>query len=460
MRKHVGVYIIIIILFLTTVISGAAAEIQDMMEAMLTGSQSEPVSIVIESPEYLQIAQYEGERVESLNRLMKHFSVCINMDEDVSRTVFSIDKEPFYTIYTYVGENNQTDYEQLPNDGQESDNGEPVTDQKDDIIEFLDSRFFHMNRLLDGLYPVFENAADIYTEYSSVSSANLNFSGYGRGVKRITIQLSPDKVRELFPESFSLLSADEYTSAFLNSLSFQGNQKIILLYDKEDHLIRVNYDGILGLSAEKLRKVSIVWKCFRDENCRKDAIVLKTPEVKGYDRDNITYERDYTVTDDENASVSWNMQIDRKQGQVKRKTQFSAAISLTAGTLSGEITYNIKQDSTDQTIGVSTEIVKENRSEYNGILEITNKKGKIVTSSIKTGIRLGAGESMKTPSVSTNTDLEYMPAGHDAGAELNDTQMDFTQVLVQKLLELPKEDLSFLSKDIPDEIWNTLIQYK
>ena len=97
---------------------------------------------------------------------------------------------------------------------------------------------------------------------------------------------------------------------------------------------------------------------------------------------------------------------------------------------------------------------------YNGILEITNKKGKIVTSSIKTGIRLGAGESMKTPSVSTNTDLEYMPAGHDAGAELNDTQMDFTQVLVQKLLELPKEDLSFLSKDIPDEIWNTLIQYK
>jgi len=188
--------------------------------------------------------------------------------------------------------------------------------------------------------------------------------------------------------------------------------------------------------------------------------VLKTAEVKGYDRDNITYERDYTVTDDENASVSWNMQIDRKQGQVKRKTQFSAAISLTAGTLSGEITYNIKQDSTDQTIGVSTEIVKENRSEYNGILEITNKKGKIVTSSIKTGIRLGAGESMKTPSVSTNTDLEYMPAGHDAGAELNDTQMDFTQVLVQKLLELPKEDLSFLSKDIPDEIWNTLIQYK
>ena len=115
MRKHVGVYIIIIILFLTTVISGAAAEIQDMMETMLTGSQSEPVSIVIESPEYLQIAQYEGERVESLNRLMKHFSVCINMDEDVSRTVFSIDKEPFYTIYTYVGENNQTDYEQLPN---------------------------------------------------------------------------------------------------------------------------------------------------------------------------------------------------------------------------------------------------------------------------------------------------------------------------------------------------------
>ena len=92
--------------------------------------------------------------------------------------------------------------------------------------------------------------------------------------------------------------------------------------------------------------------------------------------------------------------------------------------------------------------------------EITNKKGKIVTSSIKTGIRLGAGESMKRPSVSTNTDLEYMPAGHDAGAELNDTQTDFTQVLVQKLLELPKEDLSFLSKDIPDEIWNTLIQYK
>ena len=460
MRKRVGVYIVIIILLLTTVISGAAAEIQDMMEAMLTGSLSDPVSVVIESPEYLQIAQYNGDRLESLNRLLKHFSIYVNMDEDVSRTVFSIDTEPFYTIYTYAGESNQTDNEQQLYDGQESDNAVQVIDQKDDFIEFLDSRFFHMNRLLDGLYPVFENAADLYKEYSSVSGANLNFSGYGRGVKRITIQLSPDKVRELFPESFHLLSADEYTSAFLNSLYFQGNQKIILLYDKDDHLIRVNYDGTLGLSAEKLRKVSIVWKCFRDGQCRKDGIVLKTPEVKGYDRDNITYERDYTVTDDENASVSWNMQIDRKQGQVKRKTQFSAAISLTAGALSGEITYNIKQDNTDQTIGVSTEIVKENKPEYNGILEITNKKGKIVTSSIKTGIRLGAGESMKTTSVSTNTDLAYMPAGHATGSEMNDTQTDFTQVLVQKLLELPKEDLSFLSKDIPDEIWNTLIQYK
>ena len=460
MGKRVYVYIVCIILLLTSVTYGAAAEMQNMMETMLTGSLSEPVSVTIESPEYLQIAQYNGDRIESLNRLMKHFSVCINMDADVSRTVLFIDKEPFYTYYTYNGESNQTDNEQPLYDGLESDNAGTVIDQKEDYTGFLDSIFFHMNRLLDGLYPVFENASDLYKEYSSVSSANLNFSGYGRGIKRITIQLSADKVSELFPQSFHHLSADTYTSAFLNSLSFQGNQKIVLLYDKDGHLIRVNYDGIVGLSAEKLRKVSIVWKCYRDENRRKDAIVLKTPEVKGYDRDNITYEREYAAVNDENASVSWNMQIDQKQGQVKRKTQYSAEILLADSTMKGEIKYHIIQDSTDQTVCVATEGVKENNADYNGILEITNKKGKIVTSSIKTGIRIGAGERMKTASVSTNTDLEYMPSGHVAGSELNDMQTDFTRVLVQKLLELPKEDLGFLSRDIPDEIWNTLIQYK
>ena len=457
-QKYVSTVILFVFLFLSAFYSGVSAETADILDTFLTGEFHTPAAITISSPEYLQLAQYEGERVDSLNRLLKHFSICIELDGNSDRTIFSIDQTPFYTI-TDSGISNPA-YQQLLPDGSGLNDADGQTEKTDGFTEFLDSRFFHMNRLLDGMYDVFEKAADLYKDYSSVSSANLNFSGYGRGVRRITIQLPSDKVQELFPASFPQLEADGYTEEFLGNLIFQGNQKIILLYDKDDHLIRVNYDGILGLSADQMRKVSVVWKCFRDDHCRKDSVVLKTPEVRGYDRENITYERNYTVEDNENAATSWNMQIDQKQGQIKRKTQYSADISCVSGKCTGEAAYNLKQDGRDQTVHISSVIQKENGSEYNGILEITNKKGKIVTSSIKSGISLSAGASIRNQSVSTNTDLEDHPAVYQAEQDRTGIQTDFLQILIPKLLDLPKEDLSFLSKDIPDDIWNALMQYK
>lgn len=457
-KKSVSTAILFVILFLSAFYSRAAAEITGILDTLLSGKMHTPCAITIVSPEYLQLAQYDSDRVDSLNRLLKHFSICVELDGNTDRTVFSIDQYPFYTITDASMQNPA--YQQLLPGGSDLNDADVQIENEEDFTLFLDSRFFHINRLLDGMYEVFRQSADIFKDFSSVSSANLNFTGYGRGVRRITIQLPSDKVQELFSVSFPELETDDYTRGFLEKLVFQGNQKIILLYDKEDHLIRVNYDGILGLSSDQMRKVSVVWKCFRDDHCRKDSIVLKTPEVRGYDRENITYERNYTVADEENASLSWNMQIDQKQGQIKRKTQYSADISCVSGTCTGGAIYNLKQDSRDQTIHISSEIRKENGPEYNGILEITNKKGKIVTSSIKSGISLCAGESIRNLSVSTSTDLEDQMPVYQAESDMTGKQTDFLQILIPKLLELPKEDLIFLSKDIPDEIWNALVQYK
>ena len=423
-------------------------------ELILSGMCGFPVTVCISSPQYRQIAQFGTERTEYLNRLMKHIGITVTADGDISQTALTVDLEPVY-FYTVKDTDSvqRTVYSFEPDTVYETKNeqGEAFP-----FLQFLEQDFFMLNRLLDDMYPVFEKAAETFQEFGKPSAANLNFKGYGKGVRKLTIPLSDQYVKEHFPDIPAGLTVTDESRAFLGKLVFSGPQKIILLYDQDNRLLRINYDGAVGLSEDSIRRVSLVWRCLRTAEQKKDHLTLKTPAINGYDKYNISYERQVDLSEDSAHSVSWDLQVDLKSDQIRKKISFTAELITADNQFTGKTVYSEKQEGAEKRITIIPSLQKENDADYSGTIEITNNSGKIVTSSIQAGIRIYQGEELSEPATGTAHTADVSnPDNSDPGSAVQDRM---NSLLIRRLLVLPAEDLQFFSLDIPEEVWNSIVQ--
>lgn len=418
---------------------------------LLTGEVDSPVTFCISSPEYTNLAQFGKDRLDSLNRLLRHISVTVSVKDNGTETVLSIDQEPL-VFFEEKNDIHLETTELTQKDQKEKDV------EKDEFSAFLDERYFVLNHLMDGLYPMFCKVADSFPELSGKSSATLNFSGFGKSVRRTTIQFPAEYVSERFPAVLTQLCDNQSARTYIEQLMFQGSQKIVLLYDQNDNLLRINYDGTVGTSADEMRRVSIVWKCMRNAEHIKDSLTIKTPAVTGYNRDNISYERDLDISDSENHKLKWDYQLDQKKEKVKTKIRYTGDLNSVDTNISGKISYNVKGDSIpEHSMIIKSGMEKEKEAEYAGTLEITNKTGKIVTSSVISGFSICNSiysSEQKTEQDGVQIKLKDIQIQDD-----RDIPEDVIRTLIRKMITLPEEDTEFLRKDIPDEIWTIMTNH-
>ena len=426
-------------------------------DLILKGEYPSPISISISSPSYRLLSQFNDERKEDLNKLMKHLGLKISLDGYIFETSLLVDQDELYTVTesdeqsvktTYYSFDSQTFYEQKT----DSDTQEDLSD----FNAFLENGFFSLNRMLDDLYPIFEKLPSFFSDYSKTAAVSLNFKGYGKGVKRITISLPHQYVTEHFPDTLSNLAETDKCRQFIKGLIFSGTQKIILLFDQNERLLRINYDGITGFTEESLRKVSLVWRNLRDADQIKDHITIKTPAQKGNDRDNLTFEREISIPQQGNHSYSWNLQSERKNGTTKQKISFTGDIKSENNLINGNILYTEKKEDAEKTIRISPSLSKENESEYKGTIEITNYSGKIVISSILADLAVSPGRLLSLPENGSKKAIRETTTVPLSGTD--PVQVQLNSILIQKLLTLPDEDTAFFRKDIPDSIWDSLMQ--
>ena len=187
------------------------------MDILLTGETKDPVTVSFVSPEYKALAQYGEDRLGSLNRLLRHFAIRVNMDHNSAETIVSIDEDALFAVTEETDETGlKRSYSIAPEVVFEEQ--EVLNDTTDTFGSFLDSRFFALNRILDELYTVFEKSADAFPEMAGSSSANLNFSGFGKAVRRITIAFSADYVKEHFPTSIMKLCPADFSREVIENL--------------------------------------------------------------------------------------------------------------------------------------------------------------------------------------------------------------------------------------------------
>ena len=449
-----GIFFFVFVLTLTFLFCPVFAE-EITPDFLMTGETNSPVSVIISSPQYKTIARFGEERKDSLNRLLKHFSLAVNTDGNTSETIVMIDQESVFSyIESTIDHIQKTVYSVSPDMvivHEEKDN-----EGDSSFLSFVNDHFFMLNRMLDEMYPSFEKFADLFSNYAKESSVSLNFTGYGKAVKRITITLPDQYVSEHFPAVPADLAASAECKTFIERLLFKGTQKIILLYDQDNRLLRINYDGKAGFSEVSMRNVSVVWKCRRSDKEKKDHLTLKTPSLAGNDKYNLIYERDLHTDSQDNGSLKWDLQLDFKEGQIKKKTGFKADLIFAENMLKGEVSFSEKQNGNESKVIIVPSVQKEKPSDFSGTIEIANYSGKIVLTRTEYTVHVSPGMDLAVPEIMNVQGNEVS----EKGADTEDEQIQdlLSGALIRKLLSLPAEDLSFLNSDIPEEDWNALVQ--
>ena len=424
-------------------------------DALMTGRTDFPITVKVSEPVFRLIARFGADRTESFNKILKHIGFSVTVDGDLSETVISVDGEPAFSYLETSGDGEKRTVYSFDPDTAYICGNDGAEKEENGITGFLEDHFFTLNRLLDGFYPFFEKTAETFSEFSKSTKTSLNFSGYGRGVRQISIVLPAQYVSEHLPEACAAIADAEDIRQFVGRLIFKGTQKIMLLYDQEDRLLRIRYDGEAGFSEDSMRSVSAAWRCVRNGNEKKDHLTLKTPAKKGGDRYNLTYERAVSLQDDSTQKISWDLQIDLKDGELREKDSFTGELSA-GDQLNGNIVYSRKTDGTEQTVTIVPAMKKENGDEYAGALEIKENSGKIITSSFTAQLSVGPGVSLTAPEYVK----EYIPETQDPDDEnkADPVQDRIAGILITKLLALPQEDLGYFSMDIPADTWNSLLQ--
>ena len=124
--------------------------------------------------------------------------------------------------------------------------------------------------------------------------------------------------------------------------------------------------------------------------------------------------------------------------------------------LKGDINYSEKQDGNESKVIIVPSIQKEKPSEFFGTIEIANYSGKIVLTRTEYTVQISTGENLTVPEIMTVQESGISEEG--IVTDYEQIQDLLSGALIRKLLSLPAEDLEFFNSDIPDEVWNALVQ--
>ena len=423
--------------------------------SLLTGEAPETLNLVLSEPEVRKLSAFDENRTEQINRLIRHLAADLRIDNPNSQVSILVDGEEAFSFLRHTeADRTKRIYSFDPGtiypERTESEETNP-----DDFSVFLEDYVIGAGRYLDDFYTLFARAPEAFSERMRTEGTELRFSGFGKAVQRMTISFPADYVAENFPAALANLTDSAECKAFLNGLTFSGNQRIGILNDAEGNMVRINYDGMVGESAEKLRKVQLVWKALRQENHQKDGITLKTPSVTGADKDNIALERDLETSDEKTGSYTWDLQIDHKAGKEdKKQTHFTARLTETDGVISGGIEYGFKRDGKNPKIRITPELRETNRGEFGGSIEIADYSGKIELNRVILNVLIRKGEEVAWP----GNEQARTPATATDIAAQNEPEETLAGILIQKLFGLPEEDLAYFSNEIPAELWQELFQ--
>lgn len=278
---------------------GCAAAEPRLLPQLDQWNENSPVDVVL-STDVRTHMPFDDTRCAQLNGLLKHLSLHLQTGGGVSRTALLVDgREALWLVEC------------------ETESGPQTQTSWTDVAYACD-----MNALLGGtgVSLAWENQYQTWLEdgvslvermvtalepYKKEASVKTSIKNMGVARKKLTYTVPKDEA-EAFAQAVKADCPDSMKEA-LASLVFSGQQKLILWRSEEGSILRVEYSGQCGASADSLRKVSLIWRLCREDDRTQDNITLKTPAVKGNAYNTLTCTGAWNRMKTVRSATSWTM---------------------------------------------------------------------------------------------------------------------------------------------------------
>lgn len=446
-------------------VTGASAEIQLVPQAA-QWDVSLPMEITL-SADVKTHMPFDENRCAQLNALLKHVSLRLNTspdDEgDLSRLAVLVDGYKALQVLQ-KGENGaaQVQLSWLPEvtfTGGE-DLLQVLLGQEESTIGLCGFDGEETLWLDDGA----EMMAAIGTsleEFGKAASIKTAIKNMGTARKKITYTI-PKAQTDVLAQAIANHCPEGTLKAFLTGLTYSGQQKLILWLTGEGEVIRAEYAGKCGVDESNLRQVSLKWRMRRDDTVVRDDLTLKTPAVKGNDYNTVTVIRD--LSQEKKNTINYTLDFSETVRVDKKKTSRSAEVELTSKTegegnrLNGSLTVKQQLPGEDTTTSmlIQPDLFVGNESGtplVSGVVNVQELQGKAVLEDADVHVQVGAGTLMEwqeTESVQSVADLNE--------TERNSLMENMAADLVPHLVLLPQEDTLYLSADLPEDVWQRIVE--
>lgn len=244
----------------------------------------------------------------------------------------------------------------------------------------------------------------------------------------------------------------------VSSLIFSGKQTLRVYRTSEGVPLRMEYNGNCGKSEDTLRDVNLVWRLRRDDEAYRDEVTLKSPALKGSDRNTISW--NCAVTKTKKGALNLDCSLEYTVVKDKVKTTLDAEIDL-KNELSGEDSHitgdvEIKQKIDDESWNKL--IFEPNLTIYgaagspyvDGTVNVKGQTGSNTTEEALLTLSLARAGYMSWEMRENTVDLSLMDEAALSSAKQEVSQAVAATVICG-LIRAMGTEATYLFQDIPEE---------
>ncbi len=396
--------------------------------------------------EALHVPELGELRTEWLNRLLRHVTFRMRAGEGMQEEVIAVDGRPAIGAVSRTGTDG-TAWQFTFDSGTSysAPEGEMLLAAVSGVsadVSRLDY-YSEIAVLLDGFYRFFEGLPAAFPESASLSRVNTKYKPYGTAVKKWTISLPDDILQSEKMSEYLSKKGMEIVREYLSNAVLTGRQRLTLLTDENDRLMKVNYTAKAGLSEDDIRNINLDWRCLRGEEGYKDILQLTTPG-QGSRRNNLMITQEMTTDPESGEHYAGSIETDQVENRVRTRIVLSFDLKSTGDTIEGELTEKTTAGNQKSSAVITISLRKNAQDEYAGSLEIISKLDKIEKDHYRFQLTAGKTDPPEWNNIParlmTETDRERI-AENAARAFLN------------ALADVPEEDLQFFLADLPEGVW-------
>lgn len=320
---------------------------------------------------------------------------------------------------------------------------------------------------LDDAYDLLNGLDVALADYGTEKSVKTAITNMGTARKKITYTIPADdaaKLTELLPG----LCVDGALQRLLTGLVYSGKQQFVVYQAENGEILKGTYEGKCGVDTDHLRTVSISWSLKRDDADTRDTFTMKSPAVKGTDRNTITFKRVEKAKADGTVTLEASYKHESVESKVKQtvsaEAELKAAPKASGTQLTGSVSIKLtpaEDDDKQQLILTPTLIFagEEESPGITGTLTVETRAGaslKRVTEKATLTIDLHRGDYFDWELRESTVDLTALSESQLATvctAAAGDVATD----LIRPLVLLPYEDTLFLSADLDEASWQKIV---